>query len=127
MIRSQLEYASAAFISASKTQLKKLDTVQKKASRIICRVPRDSHAEPLLALLKLDPLETRRNAHATKTIEQIITGNSHPALSNWFTLNLNGTVTNTSTARINIGKRRFSIAARDIYNSQCIKAKTKTS
>ncbi len=118
MIRSHLEFASAAFISASKTQLKKLDTVQKKASGVICRAPRNSHSEPLLALLQLEPLETRRNAHVTKIIEHIVTSNYHPALNNWFTQNLDGSVTNYSTARTNTGKKQFAIAARDVFNSQ---------
>ena len=85
LVRSHLEYASAVFLSASSTQLKKLDTVQRIASRVICRVPRDTHSEPLLTALRLDSLEAQRNAHAIQIVEAILSGNTHPALASMFT------------------------------------------
>jgi len=69
LIRSHLEFASATFGSASKTQLKKLDTVQRKAARIICRAPRDCHSAPLLELLGLESLEIRRSNHIVKLVD----------------------------------------------------------
>ena len=117
MIRTHLEYASAAFFSASKTQLAKLDVVQRKAARVICRAPRDSHAEPLLALLQLEPLEVRRKAHVVKIIDAILDKNSHPTLESFFPLNPDGSVTNDSSTRTSTGKKRFSIAERDVFNN----------
>jgi len=35
LVRSRLEYCSAVFASASQTQLRKLDTIQKIGSRVI--------------------------------------------------------------------------------------------
>ena len=46
MVRSHLEYASSLLIPVAKSHLEKLDVIQRKASRIICQVPSDSHAAP---------------------------------------------------------------------------------
>ena len=115
--RTHLEYACAAFASASKSQLKKLDVVQKIASRVICRAPRDAHSAPLLEMLHLESLDTRRRAHIGKIVDAALSGNSHPSLTGMFTKDSNGLTTNDHTARIGIGKRRFSIFAKDISNS----------
>jgi hypothetical protein len=104
LVRSHLEFASAVFMSASRSQLKKLDTVQKIASRVICCVPRDAHSEPLLKALGLDSLELRRNAHAAQLVDAILTGNSHPALTRLFTRGGDGgMVMNLSVARTGMG------------------------
>ena len=116
LARSHLEYASATFMSASSTQMKKLDTVQRKASRVICRVPRDTHSEPLLTALRLDSLEARRNAHAIQIVEAILSENTHPALTSMFTRDKDGRAENSNTARIQLGNRRFSSFAKNIYN-----------
>jgi len=116
LVRSNLEYASSAFMSASKTQLKKIDTVQKIASRIICRVPRDTHSEPLLKDLELESLESRRNTHAVQLIDAILAGNSHPSLARLFTRGDDGGAVNSHTARTGMGRKRFSIHAKNIYN-----------
>lgn len=84
LARSHLEYASAVYASASDTQLKKLDTTQKIASRVICRAPRDCHSEPLLAMLKLDSLGSRREEHVCKLVAAILEGNCHPSLTTMF-------------------------------------------
>ena len=117
LARSHMEYASAIFMTASNTQLKKLDTVQQKASRVICRVPRDSHAEPLLTALRLDSLESRRNAHAIQIVEAVLEGNSHPALARLFARDNDGRIGSSNPARIQLGNRRFSTAAAVLYNS----------
>ena len=80
LIRSHLEYCSAAFASASKTQLNKLNIVQKIASRVICRAPRNSHSAPLLDSLQLESLESRRIAHVAKIVRAALKGETHPAL-----------------------------------------------
>ena len=117
LARSHLEYASAIFMSASKTQLKKLDTIQKVASRVIYRVPRDTHSKPLLAALRLDTLESRRNEHAIQIIEAILDRSTHPALAHMFTLGKDGGIENSNSARIQLGDRRFSSFSKNIYNS----------
>ena len=55
LVRPHLEYCSLAFAGASMTNLTKLDTVQKIASRLICHEARDAHAEPLLNRLIRSP------------------------------------------------------------------------
>jgi len=55
-----LEYSSAIFSTASKTELKQLDVVQKISSRIILHATRDAHSASLLKQLNLDSLEIRR-------------------------------------------------------------------
>jgi Reverse transcriptase (RNA-dependent DNA polymerase) len=118
LIRSQLEYCSATFASASSTQLKKLDIVQKKASRVVCRTPRNAHSAPLLEALHLGTLGERRTAHVIKLVESILSGVTHPALHGMFHRTIEGRVENSERARIGIGRRRFSIYAKELANSQ---------
>ena len=116
LVRSHLEYCSATFCNASRTQLKKLDTIQKIGSRVICGAPRDAHSEPLLQSLQLESLESRRCKHVIQIVDAILEKKCHPALLDMFTKMTDGTVVNAQTARLNIGKKRFSIAAKEIYN-----------
>jgi len=116
LIRTHLEYSSATFASASITHLNKLDTIQKIASRVICDAPRDAHAAPLLQELGLDPLETRRRKHIRTLIEDIISGNCHPALVDMFEVRPDGSITNNEAASTNLGRKRFSIFGRELYN-----------
>ena len=60
LIRTQLEYCSAILASAASSHLKKLDVIQKMASRIVCRAPRNSHSAHLLERLQLEPLHRDR-------------------------------------------------------------------
>ena len=46
LARSQLEYCCMIFAGASITNQQKLEVVQKIAARIICELPRDTHAAP---------------------------------------------------------------------------------
>lgn len=41
-------------MSTADTHLKKLDIFQRKAARIICPIPRDSHSESLMKPLNVD-------------------------------------------------------------------------
>jgi Reverse transcriptase (RNA-dependent DNA polymerase) len=116
MVRSHLEYSSAVFASASKSQLRKLDTVQKIGSRIICGVPRNAHSAPLLESLQLDSLEDRRAAHVRSIVKSILDKNTHPALMKMFHCSEDGTIGNSQTARTVMGRRRFSIYAKDSAN-----------
>ena len=137
MARSHLEYASAVFAAASNTQLRKLDVVQRIASRVICRAPRNCHSEPLLAALKLESLGVRREQHVIKLVDAILEGECHPAVGGMFecgegmggdgvdggggregTLGENWRVVNTTTARTNIAKKRFSFFAKELYKSR---------
>lgn len=121
LIRTNLEYASAVYASASITHLKKLDTLQKIASRIISHAPSRAHSAPLIEALGLQALNLRRNNHIAQIVSNCLTDNCHPALSDMF-------VTSTTSAaavqinnegRIQLGKRKFSNFAADIYNSHC--------
>ena len=116
LIRTQLEYCSANFATSAKSHLLKLDVVQKMASRVICRAPRNAHSAPLLQSLQLDSLESRRNAHIVLLVSQILEGNSHPGLNHMFTLGEHGTAVNEIVPRLQIGKRRFSTYAKLLYN-----------
>ena len=118
LTRSYLEYASTIFSSASATQLKKLDTIQKKAARIICSAPRDTHAAPLLALLQLEPLEERRTNRVIKVVESIISGDAHPALLNMFSETDTGEISNPQEGRTAIGRKRFSVFAKKLVNDK---------
>ena len=65
---------------------RKLDTVQKIASRIICGASRNTHSAPLLEAQNLESLDKRRTDHIISRVESIISENCHPALLNMFTV-----------------------------------------
>jgi hypothetical protein len=117
LVRSHLEYASAVFASASATQLRKLDTIQRIASRIISGSPSDAHSEPLLRSLRLDSLEKRRTTHIVSLVRAIATSNCHPALRSMFEPLADGTVRNNELHRIRFGRRRFSIFGKEAFNT----------
>jgi hypothetical protein len=117
LIRSQLEYCCAVTSSASSTQLKKLDTIQNIASRIITGAPRDAHAAPLLEALCLESLQTRRVKHVVDLVARITTGEIHPAFKDMFSELDDGTLANSVNSRIGVGRRRFSVRGKDLYNS----------
>jgi hypothetical protein len=94
LLRNHLEYCSAVFVSEAPSHLKKLNTMQRIAARIICGVPRDAHSAPLLLALELDPLADRRNAHVVKLVKPILEDTSHPALKGLFRVEEDGSVTN---------------------------------
>lgn len=118
LVRTQLEYASAIRAAASKTQLQRLDTIQKIASRIILRAPRNAHSAPLQKTLGLDSLEIRRTNHIVKLVETCMSDTCHPAFHGMFDRQPDGTAANKFTARTGIGRRRFSIFAKGIYNTR---------
>ena len=72
VVRSQLEYASGLLITASKTQLEKLNRIQKSAARIILGAPRLAHSAPLIEQLGLQSLEERRMDHVFNIVRSII-------------------------------------------------------
>ena len=84
LIRSQLEYSSAVFAMAAPTHLAKLDTVQKIASRIITSSDSRAHSAPLLELLDLKQLQSRRVAHVASVVDSILEGRSHPYFTGFF-------------------------------------------
>ena len=116
LVRSVLEYCSCLLFPVSKTNQKKLETVQKIASRIICNAPRMSHAEPLLQSLQLQPLSVRRELHVLKLVEQIIKGNCHPAIVDILGETTTDELSETK-CRTAVGRRRFSIFAAKTYNA----------
>ena len=119
IIRSQLEFASSLLVPVAKSHLDKLDIVQRKAARIICQVAPDGHAEPLLDILGLLPLQDRRSKHVIKLVNDILSLRCHPGLTNMFSSNLLDQadsellvpVTNTL-----LGKKRFGVFGADIFN-----------
>ena len=117
LIRCHLEYSSSIFATASKTQLQKLDRVQRIAARVICGVSADAHSAPLLTELHLDPLETRRKNHAIRIIRNILEEGCHPALRGMFLSDEFGNAYNTQSARTALGRSRFSIWGKDLFNT----------
>jgi hypothetical protein len=117
LIRSQLEFASAVFTNAADTHLRKLDTVQKMASRTICGAARNAHSAPLLELLKLESLESRRCNHIGSIVKSIIDEKCHPAFHRYFELHEDGAVGSVCSARTNCGKKQFKIFGAACYNA----------
>ena len=118
LIRSHLEYASVVRASTSKTQLHKLDVIQKICSRIILHAPRDAHEAPLEAQLKLDSLSSRRETHIISLIDNMLSFNCHPTYRNMFRREPDGTVSTSTTARIGLGRRRLGIFGKEMYNKK---------
>ena len=120
LVRSHLEYASATFASCAATHLAKLDMVQRKGARIICQVRRDTHAAPLLEMLQLESLDSRRDTHLIKIVHDILRGSCHPALNDMFIAERDGSVTaaESTLPRTKMGSRRFSVVAAAKYNTQ---------
>jgi len=118
LIRSHLEYAGAIRASAAKTQLQKLDVIQKMGARIILRAPRNAHAAPLMQTLRLDTLENRRNNHIIELVEACMSDAPHPAFKGMFERQPDGSAANDATARTGIGRRRFSIYAKTLFNAR---------
>jgi len=115
IIRSHLEYCSSLFTSAAKTHLKKLDTIQRIAARIIYEVPRDTHAEPLLILLNHEQLGDGRERHLVKLMNSFISDNCHPAMKHLVQPKPDGALS-VPQSRIVLGKRRASVIGATIFN-----------
>jgi endonuclease/exonuclease/phosphatase family metal-dependent hydrolase len=116
LVRSQLEYCSILLTSASDTQLKKLDIIQKIAARTILQAPRDAHAGPLLETLRLDSLDKRRETRLVSLVKSIISGDCHPAFTDFFDLNLDGTLNSGKAPHLKIGQKRFKQIGARFYN-----------
>ena len=86
-------------------------------ARIILRAPRNAHAAPLLQTLRLDTLENRRNEHIVKLVQSCMSDSCHPAFRGMFERQPDGSAANDATARIGIGRRRFSIYAKTVFNA----------
>ena len=116
IIRSRLEYASALLPPVAKTHLEKLDVVQRKAARIICGMPPDSHAEPLELALNLQALNQRRVAHLLKIVTDSLASNCHPLLFDKFTFAMGKSSLAIRNSRTTMGKKAFSSYAAIEYN-----------
>ena len=120
IIRSQLEYASALLVPVASSHLEKLNIIQRKAARIICNVPSDSHSEPLLKELDLCSLHDRRVKRTVKLVMDSLNNNCHPGLSNKFLEDEEGDdggnlrLPSTKTA---MGRKRFSYFGADLFNN----------
>ena len=118
IIRAHLEYGSSLLVPLAKSHLEKLDVVQRKAARIICQVPSDSHADPLLEELGLQSLQDRRIQHLLKIVSSCLEGNCHPEFINKFLQDSSNShaiiLPNTRTA---LGKKRFSYVGAEKFNA----------
>lgn len=115
LIRSQLEYCSTVFQGVAATNLKKLDTIQKIAARIICGLPNDAHAEPILNHLHLDALKDRRSRRTMNLVLDTINGGQFSPLANLFAMDNSAKLVIPKWKSLP-GKRRFSIIASSLFN-----------
>ncbi len=121
MIRSHLEYVSNLLVPVAKVHLDKLEVVQRKAARIICQVPSDSHADPLLEELELQTLHSRRLNQLEKMVKSCLESKCHPDLVMKFCKSSHSTDTLTlPAARTFLGKKRFSYYGAKHYNDMLI-------
>jgi len=116
LIRTHLEYCSAVLTIASKTQLNKLDTIQRIAARVIFQAQRDAHSQPLLDALQLDSLWERRNRHLKDLVRSMLDKRTHPAFIDFFEIENDGSVTVKCDARLQLGSKRFKFMAARAFN-----------
>src|SRR6266516_3634168 len=116
LIRSLMEYSSTVFHGASQSNLQKFEIVQKIATRIICGMPRDAHAAPLMYDLGLETLSERRIEHTTDLVSKCCNGIVHPSMKDLLTINTGIDGVSPYTPSTVIGNRAFSIIGRK-YNS----------
>ena len=118
LVRTNLEYSSAVYASAANSHLKRLDVVQKIASRIISHAPSKAHSAPLIEALGLQTLTSRRDKHIVQIVNNCINGNCHPAVKELFTYDhTSQELLVRNNSRIQIGKRKFSNFAINAFNS----------
>ena len=101
---------------ASKTQLNKLDTIQRIAARVIFQAQRDAHSQPLLDALQLDSLWERRNRHLKDLVRSMLDKRTHPAFIDFFEIENDGSVTVKCDARLQLGSKRFKFMAARAFN-----------
>jgi len=106
---------SKFFSSAAITQLKKLDVIQRKAARIIYKVPQDANAEILLLFLKLDALSHRREAHLVKLIKLFLSGKCHSAIPSLVEVCSDETLL-VFQSKTTLGMRPPSVFGANLYN-----------
>ena len=118
LVRSHLDYCSTILMSASATQLEKLDVIQRKAARAIMNVSRVAHSAPLLEELSLEPLSDRHFRHSLSVIQNVLCGNCHPALSEFFTLQPDDSIVGLipRKSKLKLGDKRFRVRGVDVYN-----------
>src|SRR6267154_2524431 len=119
LVRPHLEYCNLIFANSSKTNLAKLDTIQKIASRIICDEPRDAHADPLLMKLGLQKLGERLENKIIKEVKRILNNDCHPCLTNMFTVRSDGNIQNNEKCRTTFGKKD-SLTMLVIFSTKCM-------
>lgn len=126
LIRSKLEYASAVRASAAPTHLRRLDVIQKIASRVISRAPRNAHSAPLQLALGLESLATRRDNHVVELVRSLASERCHPAFGGQFYLSSDGLIVNRATGRIGIGRRRITVYGKELFNKHLTRLRTET-
>jgi len=116
LVRSHLDYCGGLLMSSSATQLERLDTIQRKAARMIMQVPRDTHSAPLMEKLSLESLNDRRCKHVVSLVANILGGNCHPAFDNFFQALPDGSLVPPTRSRLKIGNKRFHVIGAEVYN-----------
>ena len=111
LIRSNLEYCSEVIGMASKTQLNKLETIQKIASRVITGTSSMAHSAPILKQLGLENLEKRRDDHIRKMVKNILDKNCQPTFFYYFNTDDDGTISTNFKPRTYTGNKSFLVRA----------------
>ena len=86
-------------------------------SRVTMGAARNAHSAPLLKQLKLDLLSDRPYCHVISIVNSIPNRTSHPSLWGMFRSPGGELVENDQLPKTGIGKRRFSIFAKGMFNA----------
>ncbi len=84
MIRPLLEYSTGVWTNCGKVNSNNLETLQKRAARVVTSLPR---SDPALRCLKWTPLEERREDNVYKLVKKSIKGQCPQYFKNYFNFN----------------------------------------
>ena len=80
------------------------------------QAPKDAHAAPLREILSLELLSERRERHALCLIKNILAGNCHPALFDFFVTQPDDSMVVPVKSKLQLGKKRFRVTGVEVYN-----------
>ena len=125
MVLSRLDYCNSLLVGISKDPLRRLNTVQHYAARVICRAPYTQNASPLMFQLHWLPVEFRIKFKVLVNVFKCLHEESPQYLSDLISIRTNcrtlrsssGIVLKQTRTRTNFGKRAFCQSGPEMWNS----------
>lgn len=115
MLRSVIDYGDVLYITTSKTNLKKLDSIQNRAMRVITGTFPTTPIVSLQALTGLPELQLRRDMHLS-TVQHKINRNPRHALKNKLNCTFLQDYINHADDELNL-EHEYEISVENLYES----------